>query len=438
MPFGQTTDPNGDWFSQNGPEWTDNTGGTGITSGTGGGVTAAQVAEVYQQLLGRPPENQQVVDSWVNGLGSTGGIQAIVQAISSSPEAQAYHSTSASRVARGDPANANPTTQSSSLPSSGRTTDPAAIKAQIAQWASMPGADPSLANDPDYWVQAITSRGGLGTDNSQYWQDASVGDNAFFRNPGRESGSTLGQMGAPPPGVAATPAGPAPTATTYQGPNAPAYSNYTPPPAPDPIAFVAPTAEQARNTPGYQSAIDQGNQGLQRSAAARGGLLSGGALKDIGTYNIGMADQNYQNVYTNALNANQLANSNQLNQWQANVNANLGAGSLNLSGTNQAFQNQYQPTWQAYLSNVGQQQFGANYGLSANNQYFNQGLASNQNSFNQNLSTNQFNLGKQNQFWNQGFSENQNAYNQYNTSQNNAFSQWLQTVQLGNPGNPYA
>lgn len=63
----------------------------------------------------------------------------------------------------------------------------AALRAQIAQWASMPGADPSLAADPDYWVRAINSRGGLNSGNTQYWQDASVGDKAFFRNPGRES-----------------------------------------------------------------------------------------------------------------------------------------------------------------------------------------------------------------------------------------------------------
>jgi hypothetical protein len=64
------------------------------------------------------------------------------------------------------------------------------LRAQIAQWASMPGADPSLKNDPEYWVNAINSRGGLNAGNTQYWQDASVGPNAFYMNPGREGGAT--------------------------------------------------------------------------------------------------------------------------------------------------------------------------------------------------------------------------------------------------------
>lgn len=48
-----------------------------------------------------------------------------------------------------------------------------------------------------------------------------------------------------------------------------------------------------RSTPGYQFAFDQGNQALDRSAASRGLLLSGGQLKDSQTYGQGMADQLY-------------------------------------------------------------------------------------------------------------------------------------------------
>lgn len=70
---------------------------------------------------------------------------------------------------------------------SGRT-DRGAIAAQVAQWASMPGADPSLASNPDYWVGRIVDTGGLGPDNQQYWQDAGVGPNAFFNNQNREAG----------------------------------------------------------------------------------------------------------------------------------------------------------------------------------------------------------------------------------------------------------
>lgn len=67
------------------------------------------------------------------------------------------------------------------------------ILSKIKQWATMPGADPSLANDPNYWLGAIKSKGGLSDANLQYWQDAAVGPSAFFRNPGREGGGATSQ-----------------------------------------------------------------------------------------------------------------------------------------------------------------------------------------------------------------------------------------------------
>lgn len=55
-----------------------------------------------------------------------------------------------------------------------------------------------------------------------------------------------------------------------------------------------------RNSPGYQFAFDQGLQGIDRSAASRGLLLSGGQLKDATTFGQGQADQLYNN-YANQL-----------------------------------------------------------------------------------------------------------------------------------------
>jgi hypothetical protein len=49
--------------------------------------------------------------------------------------------------------------------------------------------------------------------------------------------------------------------------------------------------------PGYQFRLDQGQQAMERSAAARGGLLSGAALKDANTYAQGQASQEYQAAY---------------------------------------------------------------------------------------------------------------------------------------------
>jgi hypothetical protein len=49
--------------------------------------------------------------------------------------------------------------------------------------------------------------------------------------------------------------------------------------------------------PGYQFAFDQGLQGLDRSAAARGSLYSGGHSADLIRYGQGMADQQYGQFY---------------------------------------------------------------------------------------------------------------------------------------------
>lgn len=65
--------------------------------------------------------------------------------------------------------------------------------------------------------------------------------------------------------------------------------------------FQAPTADQAAQTPGYQFQLQQGNEALQNSAAARGGLLSGNTLTAMDQYSQGLASTNYQQVYNNAL-----------------------------------------------------------------------------------------------------------------------------------------
>lgn len=49
--------------------------------------------------------------------------------------------------------------------------------------------------------------------------------------------------------------------------------------------------------PGYQFRQQQGIQGLDRSAAAQGGLYSGGHSADLLNYNQGLASQEYGNFY---------------------------------------------------------------------------------------------------------------------------------------------
>lgn len=65
--------------------------------------------------------------------------------------------------------------------------------------------------------------------------------------------------------------------------------------------FQAPTAAQAAATPGYQFTLQQGQNAIQNSAAASGGLLSTGAMKTLDQYTTGLANQTYGDVYNRAL-----------------------------------------------------------------------------------------------------------------------------------------
>lgn len=78
---------------------------------------------------------------------------------------------------------------------------------------------------------------------------------------------------------------PTPDAPTFKGPD------YKPPPA-----YVAPTAAEALNDPGYQFRLDQGRSALERSAAMRGVSNTGMNLRDILDYGQNAASQEYQNV----------------------------------------------------------------------------------------------------------------------------------------------
>jgi hypothetical protein len=91
-------------------------------------------------------------------------------------------------------------------------------------------------------------------------------------------------------------------------------------------------------SPDYQFNLDQGQRAIDRSAAARGGLLSGAAVKAGEQYASGLADQQFGNYYNRlagvagagqaATNATQAAGTNMANQ---NSGALLGAGNARAS-----------------------------------------------------------------------------------------------------------
>jgi hypothetical protein len=53
--------------------------------------------------------------------------------------------------------------------------------------------------------------------------------------------------------------------------------------------------------PGFQFRMEQGQKALERSAASKGTLLTGGMLKDLAGYSQGLASQEYGNAYNRAL-----------------------------------------------------------------------------------------------------------------------------------------
>lgn len=81
--------------------------------------------------------------------------------------------------------------------------------------------------------------------------------------------------------------------------------------------FTAPTEVTEQNDPGFQARLKMGSQALERSAAARGGVLSGGTSKALTNYAQDYASNEYSNVYNRAFNE-YATKYNEFQQGQAN------------------------------------------------------------------------------------------------------------------------
>lgn len=109
--------------------------------------------------------------------------------------------------------------------------------------------------------------------------------------------------------------------------------------------FQAPTGLDMQNDPGYMERLKLGTDALQKSAAARGSVLTGGTAKALDTYAQDYASNEYGNVYNRALqsydtNYNAF-NNNQTNQFNR-LAALSGVGqqtATNLAGQGQAASN---------------------------------------------------------------------------------------------------
>ena len=96
--------------------------------------------------------------------------------------------------------------------------------------------------------------------------------------------------------------------------------------------------DQFRADPGYSFRMSEGMKGLERSAAARGGLLSGATLKGIQRFGQDLGSQEYTNAF---------------NRYQTERNARLNP-LQSLAGVGQTSTNVLGAAGQSMASNVGE------------------------------------------------------------------------------------
>ena len=98
--------------------------------------------------------------------------------------------------------------------------------------------------------------------------------------------------------------------------------------------FSSPTTVDEQNDPGFQFRLQQGQQALDRSAAARGGLLTGGTAKAEQRYGQDYASNEYGNVYNRALSNYQTNYSTFRNNQQDTYNRLMGIVGVGENATN--------------------------------------------------------------------------------------------------------
>jgi hypothetical protein len=105
--------------------------------------------------------------------------------------------------------------------------------------------------------------------------------------------------------------------------------------------FKPPTLEEAKNYPGYQFGLQQGEGAIQNAAAAKGGLESGNTMEALNNYAQNSAQQDYSNVYNQSFNTFETNQANQFNRLAS------------LSGLGQTTANQLGQQGQAAANNMG-------------------------------------------------------------------------------------
>ena len=122
-----------------------------------------------------------------------------------------------------------------------------------------------------------------------------------------------------------------------------------------------------QQSPDYQFAFDQGMRALDRSAAARGSLFSGGADADRIAFGQGLASQQYGNYYNRLAGLAGIGqtSANQLGQFGAQNAANQGQYAMGSANARASAYGQQANAWTIALAGVGSAVgygFGINWG----------------------------------------------------------------------------
>jgi len=132
--------------------------------------------------------------------------------------------------------------------------------------------------------------------------------------------------------------------------------------------FEAPTAADMAADPSYQFRLQQGQDALERSGAARGVTNTGGTLKDILDYGQNAASQEYGNVYGRMRDTYDANERNRFNAYQANYGNAMDAYGMNERNRFGAFDTNERNRAGAYNTNEANRfrDYSTNYGNAVN------------------------------------------------------------------------
>jgi hypothetical protein len=174
------------------------------------------------------------------------------------------------------------------------------------------GLEQLVREHPELGVQIVGgSRGDIQLPNGETWDvmlSAGEGGKGWTRFQDTGGGTATGQRAGANTGLA--------SGSLLQ----PWTEDFAHPQFKRPDPFKAPDAAQVFDDPGFQFRMNEGNKAIQRAAAAKGTVLTGGTLKALQRFNSDLASQEYGNVYNRRLGEYQLQGGNERGDFERDYN----------------------------------------------------------------------------------------------------------------------